>query len=149
MKVFLVFLALLIVCVSFLCLWSDMNQYALIQQSLKEYAEEAASGIALLLDAECYAQGMLCIDSALAEAYIDYLVEYVTKKKYFAPPGIVNASYRIVNDPSETSGEGGSSYNSYPIVQVELTYRGRDLFRLPFICVDEIRRTAVYCWENS
>lgn len=150
MKVFVVFLAILVLNVSFLCYWSDMDQYALMQKELKELAEECASGAALFRDKEAYSCGNLSIDEVAAEAYLTFLLEKAQTRGSFARAGTIVAHMEIFDDikgyeGSEACGISGNS----PAVMVELTFEGQDLFRLPFARVTTLQRTATYQWEGG
>ena len=68
----------------------------------------------------------------------------------FEAPGVLSARIEIFDDESgyEDAGERGL-LPGCPAVSVELTYSGREMFRLPFISVTCMQRTAVYQWEPA
>ena len=150
MKVFLVFLAMLLLYMSFMCQWSDMDRYARAQRALKELAEEIACGAALLLDEDSYSGGLLCIDKWAADHLAFDLLQRASVAPPFEAPGVLSARIEIFDDESgyEEAGERGL-LPGCPAVSVELTYSGREMFRLPFIIVTCMQRTAVYQWEPA
>jgi len=150
LKVFLVFFAILILNISFLCQWSDMDRYAVLQKQLKILAEEAASGAALLRDETEYSFGRICIDSASAEAYVEHVLAEAEDGPYFGLSGQLAAELILFDDVKGYCGaEAHGVGTGEPAAVVVLSYQGRDLFRLPFLSVTEIRRTAVYEWAGG
>ncbi|NCB41081.1 MAG: hypothetical protein EOM59_00420 [Clostridia bacterium] len=150
MKVLIVFFAMLIINVSFLSFNSDLNRYVKLQIHLKALAEESASGASLFNDIEAYSNGVLSIDEEAASDYTNFLIETALERDAIFRRG--NISANIVYFDSIKGYEGLQSYkiqNENPAVVVTLTYFGDDLFRLPFVCVDTVSRTATYQWEDG
>lgn len=75
MKVFLIFLALLIVNVNMMVFHDDMRIYREIKESAAEAAENCAHGAAMYFDLESYAEGTLKFDTQQASALIDDVVK--------------------------------------------------------------------------
>lgn len=151
MKVFIVFLAMLILSMGFITYASDMGRYVRLQAALKALAEECAAGGALFVDEERYSEGLIVIDNADAEAYVDFLIGRAAPE---TPPfgnGSISASVVIFDD--EKGYEGMESYGlerRRPSVVARLTYASEDdIFRLPFLEAYFVSRTAVYQWEDG
>lgn len=133
MKVFIVFLGIFLINVSFLSYQGDLGRYVRCQAFLKAVAEECASGAALYYDEEAYSEGQLRFYADEGREYIEYILEE-SKNKMPLPPGSVIRYEAVFQD------EGAE----IPSVTVELTAVTEDLFRLPFLEVKEIRRAAKY-----
>lgn len=150
MKVFIIFFAILILNISLLCYNSDMNRYMKVQAHLKACAEECAAGAALFLDAEAYSRGILVVDETSAHAYIDFMIKKSMENSAAYKGGAISASMVLMDDA-----RGYEEANYYkinrrcPAVVVSLRYEGPDIFRLPFLCVESLERTATYQWEDG
>jgi hypothetical protein len=150
LKVFIIFLALLVLNISFLCYWSDMDRYARMQNELKKLAEECASGAALFRDEEAYSCGSLSIDATAAEAYLTFVLEKMQARQPFSRSGAIAARMEIFDDVKGYAGaEACGIFGGGPAVMVELTWEGCDLFRLPLVCVETLKRSATYQWEGG
>ena len=150
MKVFIVFLAMLVLNVTFLCQWRDMDRYELLQKELKAMAEECASGAALYDDMEAYSLGRLSIDEEAAEVYLSLQLEKYSASTQLGRWGVLEARMELYDDVKGYEGAAVHGISGIgPAVMVELTYIGRDLFRLPFSCVTMLRRKAIYQWEGD
>lgn len=150
MKVFIVFLAMLLLNMTFLIQWRDMDRYELLQKELKTMAEECASGAALYDDREVYSLGKLSIDQEAAEAYLSDRLEKYSAASRLGRWGLLEARMEIYDDVKGYGGAEAAGITGIgPAVLVELTYTGRDLFRLPFFCVTALQRKAVYQWEGG
>ena len=149
MKTFIVFLALVLVFVSFLAFTSDMDRYVKLQDHLKILAEDCACGSSLFSDEREFAAGRLVIDQSDAEGYVAFLIR---KAQECMPPlaeGRISAKLTIYDD--EKGYDGAAAYGfspGRPGAVVTLTYTGPDMFRLPFFSVTKVTRTAVYRWEE-
>lgn len=173
MKVLIVFLSLLVVNLSFLCYDSDMAVYQRLQKELKAVSEECAAGASLYFDEEAYGHGDLVIKDEDAVAYVAYLVKRAEKKAAQSGnpaiaqgtgirctlhiideknPGVFRSYQdgKRVNLPDgalpdsvrKVEGDGHIIYE--PSVVVDLTMDTGDLFRLPFLKVCSISRSAMY-----
>ena len=150
MKVFIVFFAMLIINISFLSYNSDMDRYVKLQAHLKALAEESAAGASLFYDREAYSEGSIYFDTESASEYVEFIVENADAHYAIFSEGNITSEEVYFDD---MSGYGSlQDYNvqkENPAVVVRLTYFGRDLFRLPFICVQTVSRTATYQWDDG
>jgi hypothetical protein len=133
MKVFIVFLGILLINVSFLSYQGDMGRYTRCQAFLKAVAEECAAGAALYYDEPAYAEGQLRFYRDEGRKYIEYIIEE-SQKEMPLPTGS-GISYEAVFQDEGVE---------IPSVTVELTAATEDLFRLPFLEIKEIKRAAKY-----
>lgn len=149
MKPFIVFLALLIVNVSFLSFHSDMTRYEKLQVYLKAAAEEAACGGALFQDEEAYGRGVLAIKENEAQNYVNFVMEQTESELQKSIAGKVEYEVEIFDDQRgyDRCEEYGLKPGT-PAVRVSMLVTCRDLFRLPFLRVEQIRRSSVYQWQN-
>lgn len=150
MKIFVVFLAILLLNVSYLSQSADLDRYSLLQRQLKVLAEEGACGAALFRDEDEYALGRLCVDRQAAEAYLDFLLANQRSLTETDPSATVEGHIEVFDDASgygdaDRYGISGAS----PAVVVELEWSGEDLFRLPFVSVTRLRRSATYQWAGG
>ena len=150
MKVFIVFLGLLIINVSFLSYQGDMGRYVRCQAFLKAVAEECAAGAALYYDEDAYADGKMRFYYEDGRKCIEYIVAESEKKSPL--PGGSDIAYKVEfqddylgygGEPGSPGG-GAAGTEGIPSVTVELTAETDDLFRLPFLAVTEIKRAAKY-----
>ena len=124
MKIFVVSMAMILIGVSAMCFVSDMNTFMLAQKKLKTKAEDCANYAVLQVDEEALSNGEVKVDPVKAEEAVRYMLT-------------ING----LDEISENVTVSGAA------VKVELTYEGKDFFRLPFLCVNKIQRSAIYAWE--
>ena len=124
MKIFIVFLALVLVFSMFLSYVQDMNVYMQVQRHLKTLSEDCAEAGALTIDR--YAAG---IDR---EEAVKAAGEILSSSALF-PPGTVDLEQAEVT-------AGGRGFC------VTLRYE-RAFFRLPYIDITSVSRTSEYVWE--
>ncbi len=136
MKVFLVFLGLLIINTGFLAYQGDLGRYVRCQIFMKALAEECAAGAALYYDEEAYSDGELRFYYDESREYIEFLLEE-SRDRMPLPKG--SALYYEAVFEDDLLG-----YEENPSVTVSLTAQTEDLFRLPFLEVTEIKRAAKY-----
>ena len=149
MKTFIVFLALLLVFTSFLCYTSDMDRYVKLQNHLKALAEDCACGCTLFADENEYSEGRLVIDENSACRYTDFLIREAVRNMPPLADGKVSADITIYDDAKGYEGAAAQGFRSgLPGAVVTLVYTGPDMFRLPFLKVTKVTRTAVYQWEE-
>ena len=133
MKIFMVFVALSLV---FLCAFSfvaDLNNFALMEKSLKTMAEECACGSALMTDSAMASYGYLEIDMQAAKDACGRIVN----KLAAAVPAFSRGTISV------DSIDVGENYAA-----VKLSYYQQDdLFRLPFFTKHGFSREAEYRWE--
>ena len=149
MKTFIVFLALMLVFTAFLSYTSDMGRYVQLQNHLKALAEDCACGCSLFADEDEYSEGRLVIDEDSAQRYASFITREAVQSMPPLAKGHVSASVMIYDDAKGYDGSEAYGFVSgLPGTVVTLTYTGPDMFRLPFLTVTDITRTAVYQWEN-
>ncbi len=173
MKVFIVFLGLLMINLSFVCYQNDMAYYQQLQKELKAVAEECAAGAALYCDEDAYGQGRLVIKDEDAAAYAGHLVDRSEErmKRSLRPTmkgkGDLDWTLHILDEKTEgayrsfhkgrwksgllselpdsvrrVEGQWRTVYEPSVVVDVEL--ETGDLFRLPFLNVFQVKRSAMY-----
>ena len=125
MKVFIVFLALIVIFSMFLSYLQDTDRYMQYQKLLKMLSEDCAEAGALTIDPKT---GVISGGRAFEAA------SEILESSSLFPRGSVS-----VESASVTCGGKG--------FEVCLIYSGEDLFRLPFINITEIRRASEYVWE--
>ena len=149
MKTFLVFLAVMLLNISFLCFHSDMAHYQKLQVFLKAAAEECAGGGALYQDEEAFSQGKLVIKEEEAKKFAKALAEDTGNKLSGRAKGKLDITLQIFDDEKGYRGcEAYGLRDGTPSVYAELRLSCRDLFRLPFFTLTAVKRGAVYQWEN-
>ena len=149
MKVFVVFLALMTVMLSFAAYAADLDAYVKMQTRLKYLAEDCAAAAALSVDPESYSLGLTVIDRRRAEDVSDLLLEKAMSTPVFGEAML--ASEMIIFD-DEKGYSGCEAYGlvpGVPSVVFTVTREGGDLFRLPFSELRVFSRTAAYQWDDS
>ncbi len=152
MKVFIVFLGLFIINVSFLSYQGDMGRYVRCQTFLKAAAEECAAGAALYYDEEAYAGGEFRFSYEEGRKFIEYILEESLEAAPLPENGNVTFEVRFQDDylgydiDAESSDPewAEESGENIPSVTVTLTAVTGDLFHLPFLEMKEIVRAAKY-----
>lgn len=139
MKVFLVFLSLLMVNVTFVTYQGDMNRYLQLRAFLKAEAEECAAGASLYYDEEAFSNGRMVIAETEARAYVNRITEEAAASHMIPPDGKLFWSMTIADDE-----KGYPDGERDPSVTVNLHLNTPDLFRLPFLEVTEVSREAKY-----
>ena len=132
MKVFIVFLALVMVFSAALIFSSDIAEYVRLQKRLKVLAEDCAETAALCIDKEASeASGSLVIDFSRGRR----AAEDLCKKAENCGEYSKNAHISVKISPYGRLG-----------VRAELVFTGRDLFRLEFLHLETFSRSAAYEW---
>lgn len=150
MKIFLVFCAVFVLFVGSLCFHSDLCRYVLIQNSVKSLAEDLACGAALLLSETAYSDGQLCFDRPVVESYVTSQLAHAERSAGLLRGGTLSATLILLDDLNGYgSAEKYGVHRRLPAVCVELTYEADRLFRLPFMDIPNLSRTAVYQWEAA
>lgn len=148
-------MGLLIINVSFLSYQGDLGHYVRCQAFLKAVAEESAAGAALYYDEEAYSSGKFQFNYDEGRNYIDYFIEESKKEMPLPPDSIITYEVSFQDDllgyedetgagMSDGSGGEDASAEDIPSVTVGITAETGDLFRLPFLEVTEVKRTARY-----
>lgn len=140
MKVFIVFIGLLFVNVTFITYQGDLDRYIQLQTFLKSVAEECAAGAALYYDEEAYSQGLMIINQGEAEKYADDIVERATHTLALGEGENLSYEIEFVDDSTGGAADQGVS----PSVVVTLRFTTADLFRLSFLKVEQVVRSAKY-----
>jgi len=165
MKVFIVFLGVLIINISFLCYQGDLGRYLRTQAAMKALAEECGAGAALFYDAEAYGDGSMVANREEALKYTDYVLhnadpgngkdtladidsaicffdDTLTARRYIDGKLVSESGFSY---PYRYEDEGGKEIIiDSPSVIVTLSIMPNEIFRLPFIGQDAIVRSAMY-----
>lgn len=157
MKVFIVFMGLLFINVSFLSYQGDLGRYVRCQAFLKATAEECAAGAALYYDETAYSDGQFRFKYEEGLEFIEHLLGEAEQEMPLPRDSILTYEVSFRDDylgygegESEggegggVDGGGGPVAENIPSVTVELTAVTGDLFRLPLLEVTEIKRAAKY-----
>lgn len=139
MKVFIVFIAFLIVNTTFITFAGDLNRYVRLQTYMKAAAEEAAAGAALYYDEEAFSRGMMVINREEGEKYISGQIAQIERNLDLKEGESLRAEVEVVDDR-----EGAADPGAPPAVTVTLCLTVTDLFRLPFVCREQVVRSARY-----
>lgn len=139
MKVFIIFIALLIANVTFISYQGDLNRYVRLQTYLKAVAEEAAAGAALYYDEVAYSHGSMVINREEGQKYIEHLLARAGQTLDLKEGESLNAGIEILDDSNGAADRGIS-----PAVTVTLHLTVTDLFRLPFLTKEQVVRSAKY-----
>jgi ABC-type Fe3+ transport system substrate-binding protein len=139
MKVFIVFIALLMVSMTFITYQGDLNRYVRLQTFMKAVAEEAAAGAALYYDEVAYSNGSMVINREEGEKYIEYLLTRAEQTLDLKEGESLTAEMEVMDDGSGAAEQGVS-----PSVTVTLRLTVADLFRLPFLSREQVVRSAKY-----
>lgn len=139
MKVFIVFLGILIINVSFLSYQGDMGRYLHVQSDLKAMAEECAAGAALYYDEEAYSDGLFEFKYEEGRDYIEFILEESKDKVPVIQKS--DLSYEVF---FQDDGLGYEEGEEIPSVTVTITAVTEDLFHLPFLEITKIKRAAKY-----
>jgi len=142
MKVFIVFLGLLVLNVSYLSYQGDMEKFVREQAFLKFTAEECAAGAALMLNEDEYGQGEVVFDYVEARLYAENHLRYVAENSKLE--GVLNCELIFQDD--QTGYDNGQ--DSVPSVTATVTLETKDIFRMPLISVTEISRSSRYEWKE-
>lgn len=145
MKVFIVFLALFTVGISFVSYQGDMSRYVYMQTVLKEACEECAAGAALCLEEEEYGDGRLVFDREEGLRYAEKYTAHIVQGSLGDSVKSAECTLRFKDDETNDFAAGDAEYSSaYPTVSAEIRLETEDLFGLPFLTVTELARSACY-----
>ncbi|NLY70932.1 MAG: hypothetical protein GX076_04535 [Clostridiales bacterium] len=136
MKVFIVFIGLLILNLTFITYQGDLHRYVQLQNYLKAVAEECASGASLYYDEEAYSQGLMVINRGEAIKYVEDRVNRAFNSLNLKGKQSLTYDIEILDDSKDDS--------LSPYVIVTLRLNTNDLFRLSFLKVDSVVRSAKY-----
>lgn len=141
MKVFIVFLGLFIVSACAIVYQGDLGAYNHEQLLIKEAAEECAAGAALLLDQEQFSKGSIVFNYEGGKSYTEDYLAYIKRNSKALSKGVVH--YQIEFE-DENKGFSPSNLEKIPAVTVKIQIATEDLFRVPFIKVTSLERSARY-----
>jgi len=139
MKVFIVFLCILIIFVGFFVYESDLSNYLRIEGYLKNLSEEAACAAAMYYDEARFGQGIYILSETEGRKAVEYIVAEANSALSSVREGIL--TYELDLFDSE---KGFDGTEQRPAAQVTLTYTCDDLFRLPFLRVTSVERRGRY-----
>lgn len=124
--------------ISYVVFQGDTNKYIESQTTLKAMAEECAVGAALYYNKEEYSRGRMVFNYEEGEKYIEYILDNFHK---YADSNQEQLTYDL---EYEDDLQGYSNENEVPSVRVILKIKTKDLYRLPFIKIEEITRSSKY-----
>ena len=139
MKIFIVFIGLLVINVSYLSYQGDMENFVRKQAFLKFTAEECSAGAATLIVEEEYAAGRIVFNYEEGQKYADDYINYVKEKTKLK--GTLSCSLTFEDD---NLGYNIENLGNIPAVNAVVRYETEDIFRLPLITLTEIERSARY-----
>ena len=139
MKVFIVFLCILLVSVGFLVYEGDYSNYLRLGEYLKDLAEEAAIAAAMYFDAHNFGQGLYILSETEGEKAVGYMIAEANASLAQVREGIL--TYELELFDAEKGFDGN---DTYPSAKVTVTYTCEDLFRLPFLRVTSVSRQGKY-----
>lgn len=144
MKIFIVFFGILIMGTHFVVFQSDMGRYEQAQEWMKALAEDCAAGAALYYEEEAFSEGRM----VFAQEDGNRLIESMVGNAEEACPLDIEESFSVntyyFDDEVGYAAKEHLSDMNYPSVVVEITGKTKDIFRLPFFSVTEIKRSAMY-----
>jgi hypothetical protein len=165
MKVLIVFFSILIINISFLIYQGDLGRYLRAQNTVKAVAEECGAGAALFFDQSAYSEGYLIADKEEALKHIAYILDTPAVKEMLKQGELTLSKALFFDDSGKSStfvngtlvSESSFTYPYHfvdelgkdilirePSVVVTITVPTEDLFRLPFLEVRSITRSALY-----
>ena len=169
MKVFLTFLAFVIVNVNAMVYHDDLRACRALQNRLDTAAETCAGGVSMYYDREAYAEGFLRFDAQEALRYMEHVrTELVRQNEQKGLKAIHMRMYLygdtgtcVVLEDGEISGEFSFTYPlqiekapeqgrrsaavlTEPSVEVQLFAEIEDPFRQPFLTVRKLAAGSIY-----
>lgn len=141
MKVFIVFIGIFMVSVSAIVYQGDLGIYGHEQLLIKEAAEECAAGSSLFLDNEEFSKGNIVFDYAKGINYTENYLAYITRNSKALSNGVVQYKMEFED---EKRGYSPSNAEKIPAITVKISVVTEDLFRVPFIKVTSLERSARY-----
>lgn len=147
MKVFIVFVGILMMAVSCLSYQGDAGRYRHDQSVLKAMAEDVACGSALCLRNEDYSNGSMIFDEEEAFKYTEKFIKENEDRLCNKLLGDIYIQMEYEDDKAK-NGYSKENKECEPAVTVTLKASIEDAFRLPFIKVENITRKARYQIKN-
>ena len=127
MKVLIVFLGILLMCLSCLVYQADANAYKHNVVLLKEIADEAACQAGLCVDEEAYGRGVYCFDYAQAAQYAN---EYIAAHQDALKAKLTCDIACDISFEDDAEGYSKENKEQKPAVLIRLTAFTEDMFRL-------------------
>lgn len=170
MKVFLTFLALLLVYVSLLTFRTDLDSFYQAQSWTKTVAEDCAAGAALYYQEESMGNGLWICEATEAMEHINYILNFQKNNHKFYSDGKIDYEIRFYDDDLTCDVYRNGAYQSsisfqYPVrfhdskgyeiqvsepsVIVTLSITSKHFFRLPFLRQPDITRSTMYELNSS
>ncbi|MBR5228407.1 MAG: hypothetical protein IKV96_01065 [Firmicutes bacterium] len=165
MKVFIVFLALLMVNIGFITFQDDHTVYENMQYSIRRVAEDCAYGCSMYFDSEAYSEGFLIYDTEEAVRYIESVLQKrlendsrdaIKELHYTAYFFNEDGTCRIIRDGNDdgvigveypyilSDDQGYEETVNEPMVKVVVTAETEDIFRQDFLYSRQIIRSSSY-----
>ncbi len=165
MKVFIVFLALVLLNVNMMVFQDDYLMYENLQKSVKVIADDCAYGSAMLYDEESYGEGFLKYDTEEATKYIqhvidkynigttDSLMKDLHYKAYFfddfgqcqvLDDGLEKETFGVEYPYIFIDDQGYEEKVSEPMVKVVISVETADVFRFDYLYSPLIIRSSSY-----
>lgn len=126
MKGFITFLAVTVLAILITVYDTDMAKYTRKQEEIKATAESMASGAGLYYDDYNYSMGYMKFNREEGRKCMEHIIKNKFKNEIVFYD--INYTENVEN----------------PAVEVTLTVKGKDMFRLPFLKVNTITRKAKY-----
>ncbi len=139
MKVFIVFLGMLIINMSFVSYQGDLGRFIRCQTYMKALAEECAAGASLYYDEAAYSEGLMYFRYEECQKFIDYIIK--NSETEMPLPQNSALTYKV---SFEDDIKGYESEDNIPSVTVVITAKTADMFGLPFLKVTEMERASKY-----
>lgn len=142
MKIYIVFLGIFLVSVMGLSYQGDLGAYIHEEMVLKEAAEECAAGASLFLEEEAFAEGLIVFKYEEGRSYAAKYLEYIKRNSKALKNGTVDWSMSFEDD---MQGYEKTNGKRIPAVSVKIRVTtSEDMFRVPFINVNSLERSARY-----
>lgn len=137
MKVYIVFLSLLIVNVAFIGFHQDMGRYLMLQNIFKDTSEECAAQAALLLDEEEFYQGEIIFlkDSKDSERVLETVCQRM---------GIEDGYTLTLNYEDDSTNYHSTNSNKNPRVTATIKINVSSLFKTKLFEETIITRSSCY-----
>ena len=126
MKIFIVFLAFVILWTACLTFQTDFNAMLLLQRQAKNLAEDCAAGSAMMLDRRELASGNITFNQLSTKSYNSFMLR---QQKYSA-----DCEYSV-------------NYAKIPSVHVKLIINRKNFFRNRNLSKEKVQVSSMYGWE--
>ena len=165
MKIFIVFMALLIVNMGLITFQDDHTIYENMQYDIKRIADDCAYGSSMFYDMDAYSEGYLQYDTEEAVRYIETIlhkrldkddggaIEKLEYKAYFfnengictvIENGGLAEEFTVEYPYSFTDENGYEETVTGPLVKVIISAETGDIFRQDFLYANRVARSSSY-----